>query len=165
MRSSFKMFRRGRNPQLVDKVRFRDICRDGSRPIRTSGRAQRIKSRRMARGFPVMSCFWQGSTERSRPFPTNQRKGCKGCIKSNKVYRQSECFTAGETPNLLFIISYLYQYTTLPHPSAPYISPSFWAKIRQYFSVSPVAFCLRCPYNRVITARALRMCFRSALFH
>ena len=38
------------------------------------GRAQRIKSRRMARGFLVMSCFWQGCTERSRPFPTKQPK-------------------------------------------------------------------------------------------
>ena len=57
------------------EVCFRDICRDGSRPIRTSGRAQRIKSRRMARGFIVALCFGQGSTERSRPFPTKQPKG------------------------------------------------------------------------------------------
>ena len=42
----------------------------------------------MARGFLAVSCFWQGSTERSRPFPTNQPKGCKGCIRSNKVFRQ-----------------------------------------------------------------------------
>ena len=27
-----------------------------------------------ARGFPVASCFWQGSTERSRPFPTTVRQ-------------------------------------------------------------------------------------------
>ena len=26
----------------------------------------------MARGFLAMSCFWQGGTERSRPFPTKQ---------------------------------------------------------------------------------------------
>ena len=48
--------------QLVEKVRFRARC------------AQRIKSRRMARGFLVASCFWRGSTERSRPFPTNPPK-------------------------------------------------------------------------------------------
>ena len=44
----------------------------------------------MARGFPVASCFWQGSTERSRPFPTNQPIGCKYHIKPKKVFRQSE---------------------------------------------------------------------------
>ena len=60
---------------LAEKASYRKICRDGSRPIRTSGRAQRIKSRQMARGFLAMSCFWQGSTERSRPFPTKQPKG------------------------------------------------------------------------------------------
>ena len=59
---------------FVKEVSCRKICRDGSRPIRTSGRAQRIKSRRMARGFPAMSCYWLGGTERSRPFPTNQPK-------------------------------------------------------------------------------------------
>ena len=52
--------------------------------------AQRIKSRRMARGFLVTSCFWQGSTERSRPFPTKQSIGCKCKIKPKKVFRQSD---------------------------------------------------------------------------
>ena len=80
----------GASCQLVEKACYRKICRDGSRPIRTSGRAQRIKSRRMARGFLAMSCFWQGSTERSRPFPTNQSIGCKCKIKPKKVFRQSE---------------------------------------------------------------------------
>ena len=90
------------------------------------------------------------------------RKPKKGMRSSFKMFRQGR----NSEFIIYYLLSFIYnQYITLPHFSAPYISPSFWVKIGQFFSVSPVAICLRCPYNRDITARALRMCFRSALFH
>ena len=68
------------------KACYREICRDGSRPIRTSGRAQRIQSRRMARGFLIALCFWRGSKEGSRPLPTNNRM--TGGYRQSTLFRQ-----------------------------------------------------------------------------
>ena len=52
------------------------------------------------RSFPAVSYFWQGSTERSRPFPTNQPKGRNNPIR----------FFASHDP----------KYSGLPHGSLPH---------------------------------------------
>ena len=156
------------------------VCRERSRPFRAAlpkTRHSEKAARRSARFYALRAAI---CADGSRPIPTNIP--VTGFFYKLGVSPTAKhfCCTAhplfglrpgGANPTL-FIIYYLlsiifclYQYTTLPHFSAPYISPSFWVKIGQFFSVSPVAICLRCPYNRVITARALRMCFRSALFH
>ena len=61
---------------------------------------------------------------------------------------------------------------SFPVPSIPHsvsraqftVLPYFNQKIVASFVRLPVAFCPLTPYNRGITARALRMCFRSVLF-
>ena len=121
-------------------------CADGSRPIPTLLPGKELPDKPYIQGG-VCSPWSQ------------TKRGMRSSFKTFRRGRNSEFI-------IYYLLSLIYnQYTTLPHFSAPYISPSFWVKIGQFFSVSPVAICLRCPYNRVITARALRMCFRSALFH